>query len=84
MAIFQLKVEVEAQGHGDKFGLNQNLSHYILIKDQSDDKEGVNAFLENLTQFLSYSQEEDSRNSVLFLVYLKCKPLLSLNRSHQT
>ncbi|CAG2164303.1 unnamed protein product [Oppiella nova] len=48
----------ESRVKPEKYELNQNLTHYILIKDETTNKSGVNSFLIKLITFLAQNQSQ--------------------------
>jgi hypothetical protein len=60
IVINQYKIEVPNDGgtaHDSKYELNADLSHYIVVKDDTINKNGINVFLTNLVSFLSSVNE---------------------------
>jgi hypothetical protein len=48
----------ESRVKPEKYELNQNLTHYILIKDETTNKSGVNSFLIKFITFLAENQSQ--------------------------
>ncbi|CAG2164306.1 unnamed protein product [Oppiella nova] len=48
----------ESRVKPEKYELNQNLTHYILIKDETTNKSGVNSFLIKFITFLAQNQSQ--------------------------
>jgi hypothetical protein len=52
----QYKIDVPNDGgtvNDSKYELNADLSHYIVVKDDTINKNGINVFLTNFVSFLS-------------------------------